>query len=213
MWPYEPQGSPLDTVSRFSQPDTRKVAATSRVDGGGRAASIDAIEAAENGTPRSLRCPRAASSAEMSRSDLWPPLRPPPTQLTDKGDKLRVRLCVALAAFDLLATQCAFAIPSALELRRASAGRRRSFRCGRDVGEQLLRGEDVLGEPCLQRLQAPDGAANPVGERRTILIGAHLIALSFVLSCKRLKTLNNFNHIVTTARKSGRANAPRMVAL
>jgi hypothetical protein len=32
-------------------------------------ASIELIDAAENGWPRSLRCPRAASSAEMSRSD------------------------------------------------------------------------------------------------------------------------------------------------
>ena len=40
------------------------------------------------------------------------------------------------------------------------------------VGEQLLRGKDVLGEPCLQRLQPPDGAANPVGERRTIQLDA-----------------------------------------
>jgi hypothetical protein len=36
-------------------------------------ASIELIEAAENGAPRSLRCPRAASSAEISRSERWPP--------------------------------------------------------------------------------------------------------------------------------------------
>ena len=42
----------------------------------------------------------------------------------------------------------------------------------RVVGEQRLRGEDVLGEPRLQRLQPPAGAANPVGERRAIELDA-----------------------------------------
>jgi len=38
----------------------------------------------------------------------------------------------------------------------------------RVVGEHRLRGEDVLGEACLQRLQPPDRAANPIGEGRAI---------------------------------------------
>ncbi len=42
----------------------------------------------------------------------------------------------------------------------------------RVVGEQLLRGEDVLGEPRLQRLQPPAGAANPVREGRAIELDA-----------------------------------------
>jgi hypothetical protein len=42
----------------------------------------------------------------------------------------------------------------------------------RIIGEQLLRGEHVFGEPCLQRLQPPDGSANPVGEGRAIQLGA-----------------------------------------
>ena len=42
----------------------------------------------------------------------------------------------------------------------------------RVVGEQRLRGEDVLGEPGLQRLQPPDGSADPVGERRAIQLDA-----------------------------------------
>jgi hypothetical protein len=36
------------------------------------------------------------------------------------------------------------------------------------VGEQRLRGEHMLCEPGLQRLQPPDGASNPIGERRAI---------------------------------------------
>jgi len=36
--------------------------------------SIELMDAAENGLPRSFMNPRAASSAETSRSDLWPPL-------------------------------------------------------------------------------------------------------------------------------------------
>jgi hypothetical protein len=39
-----------------------------------RASSIEEIEAAENGLPRSFMMPRRASSAEISLSDLWPPL-------------------------------------------------------------------------------------------------------------------------------------------
>jgi hypothetical protein len=35
--------------------------------------SIELIEAAENGFPRSFMMPRCASSAEMSRRDRWPP--------------------------------------------------------------------------------------------------------------------------------------------
>lgn len=38
----------------------------------------------------------------------------------------------------------------------------------RVVGEQCLSGADVLGETGLQRLQPPDGAANPIGEGRAI---------------------------------------------
>ena len=40
------------------------------------------------------------------------------------------------------------------------------------VGEQLLRGEDMLGEPCLQRLQPPASSADPVGQRRAIELDA-----------------------------------------
>jgi hypothetical protein len=36
-------------------------------------ASIEEIEAAENAFPRSFLNPRAASSAEISRNDCWPP--------------------------------------------------------------------------------------------------------------------------------------------
>ena len=46
------------------------------------------------------------------------------------------------------------------------------------VSEHRLRGDDMFGEPCLQRLQPPDGAANPVGERRAIQLDA--------LSCEDL---------------------------
>lgn len=42
----------------------------------------------------------------------------------------------------------------------------------RVVGEQLLRREDVFGEPGLQRLQPPDSSPNPVGERRAIQLDA-----------------------------------------
>ena len=35
---------------------------------------IELIDAAENRRPRSLKMPRAASSVEISLSDLWPPL-------------------------------------------------------------------------------------------------------------------------------------------
>jgi hypothetical protein len=35
---------------------------------------IELIDGAENGTPRSLKMPRCASSAEISLSDLWPPM-------------------------------------------------------------------------------------------------------------------------------------------
>jgi hypothetical protein len=35
--------------------------------------SIELIDGAEDGTPRSLKMPRGASSAEISLSDLWPP--------------------------------------------------------------------------------------------------------------------------------------------
>jgi hypothetical protein len=41
-------------------------------------ARIEETEAAENTFPRSLRKPRDASSAEISRSDRWPPFRPTP---------------------------------------------------------------------------------------------------------------------------------------
>ena len=40
------------------------------------------------------------------------------------------------------------------------------------VGEQLLRCEDVPGEPLLQRLEPPAGAANPVGKGRTVDLDA-----------------------------------------
>jgi hypothetical protein len=42
----------------------------------------------------------------------------------------------------------------------------------RVVSEQRLRGEDVFGEPCMQRLQPPDGPANPIGECRPIQLNA-----------------------------------------
>ena len=49
---------------------------------------------------------------------------------------------------------------------------RRPFHHFATRGEQLLRGKDVLGEPCLQRFQPPDGAANPIGQRRAIQLDA-----------------------------------------
>jgi hypothetical protein len=51
--------------------------------------SIELIEAAENDLPRSFMIPRAASSAEISLSDLWPPFGPPAAQLTDQGREPR----------------------------------------------------------------------------------------------------------------------------
>jgi hypothetical protein len=38
-----------------------------------RRSSIDAMDAAENGRPPSFMMPRAASSAEIARSDMRPP--------------------------------------------------------------------------------------------------------------------------------------------
>lgn len=40
------------------------------------------------------------------------------------------------------------------------------------IGEQRLRGEDMLGEPCLQRLQLPAGAADPVRQGRAVELDA-----------------------------------------
>src|SRR5262245_30882808 len=40
------------------------------------------------------------------------------------------------------------------------------------VGEQLLRGKDVLGESGLKRLEPPAGAADPVRERRAVQLDA-----------------------------------------
>src|SRR5690348_5748272 len=53
---------------------------------------------------------------------------------------------------------------SLLRLRSRSTGV--EHRNGRIVRKQLLRREDVLGELGLQRLQPPDGSANPVSECR-----------------------------------------------
>ena len=53
-----------------------------------------------------------------------------------------------------------------------AAAARIEHRDRRVVGKQCLRGEDVLGEAGLQRLQPPDGAADPVGEGRAIELDA-----------------------------------------
>src|SRR5262249_23882353 len=60
-----------------------------------------------------------------------------------------------------LASAARFAAAAFL-LTRVEYGNRRV------VGEQRLRSEDMVGEPRLQRLQPPGGAANPVGERRAV---------------------------------------------
>ena len=67
------------------------------------------MDAAENGTPRSFMMPRCAKSAEMSRSDLWPPLGRLRRKLADQGDE-------ALRALDLLAGDHSLALPGDLEL-------------------------------------------------------------------------------------------------
>ena len=74
------------------------------------------MDAAENGTPRSFMMPRCAKSAEMSRSDLWPPLGRLRRKLADQGDEFRAKLDVALTALDLLAGDHSLALPGALEL-------------------------------------------------------------------------------------------------
>jgi hypothetical protein len=56
--------------------------------------------------------------------------------------------------------------PEAPGLGAATARIEHGNRCV--VGEQRLRGEHMFCEPGLQRLQPPDRAANPVGERRSI---------------------------------------------
>src|SRR5688572_31676084 len=56
--------------------------------------------------------------------------------------------------------------PEPAGLGTAAAWVEHGYRCV--VGEQRLRSEHMLGEPGLQRLQPPDGAAHPVGERRAI---------------------------------------------
>jgi hypothetical protein len=59
------------------------------------------MDAAENDFPRSFMKPRCSSSAEISRSDLWPPFGPTSAQLTDQGDKLGVHLRVRFTTFAL----------------------------------------------------------------------------------------------------------------
>src|SRR5918994_2157556 len=49
-----------------------------------------------------------------------------------------------------------------------AAAARIKHRDRRVVGEQSLRGEHMLSEPCLQGLQPPDRSTHPVGERRTM---------------------------------------------
>ena len=60
--------------------------------------------------------------------------------------------------------------PEPAGLGAAAAGIEHRDRCV--VGKQSLRGKDVRSEPCVQRLQPPDCATNPVGKCRAIQLDA-----------------------------------------